>query len=691
MTPRALADRVAAPNEARAGFSWRLWRLPLAAKLAFAFIGLVALVLLVNGVVEAWLGYNQAKRAALEVQAEKARSAAERVDGFLSEIQTVLGWTTGAEWKRTPLDQQRYDFIRLLRQAPAITALSYIDGQGKEQLAVSRLEPDSVASGKDFSGDPRFVRAVADKVWFGTVEFRRGSEPYMMIALAHVGKNPGVTVADVNLKLIWDVISAIHVGDKGYAYIVDDKGRLIADPDLSLVLRDTDLTALPQVRKALAELGAGEAPASAAAPGAAQPRVGSAEIAKSLDGGDVLTAYAIAPKPRWIVFVQQPLAEAFAPVTGSLLRTLALLGLGLALAIVSGILLARRMAAPIRLLQRGAERLGAGNYSQRIDVSTGDEIEILADRFNQMSERIKESYENLEAKVEARTRDLNEALQQQTATADVLTVISRSAFDLRTVLDTLTHSAATLCNADYGLIFLREGEFFHARASFPRDDERLRASNANPRVPGRGSMASRVALSGKVEQIPDISKDAEYDLARQYWFFGSARALVGLPLLREGRVEGIFVLGRLEPGRFTERQVEIVQTFADQAVIAIENVRLFDEVQAKTRDLEEALAQQTATAQRPQGDQPLGVRPADGAGDFGRIGAGAVRRVVRGPIHARGRCDAPQGRIGLHAGNHRVPARPPDPRRARNLHRPGDAERRAGAYSRRPRRSGIQL
>ena len=99
-----------------------------------------------------------------------------------------------------------------------------------------------------------------------------------------------------------------------------------------------------------------------------------------------------------------------------------------------------------------------------------------------------------------------------------------------------------------------------------------------------------------MEQIPDISKDPEYNLAPRYWFFGSARALLGLPLLRDGRVEGIFVLGRFEPGLFSERQIELAQTFADQAVIAIENARLFDEVQAKTRDLEEALQQQTATA-----------------------------------------------------------------------------------------------
>ena len=281
-----------AAAEARKSTPRRAWRVPLAAKLAAALVGLVGLVLLVNGAVNTWLNYNQAKDAALEVQQEKARSAAVRVGEFLADIETQLGWTTGAEWRFAKPDQQRYDFIRLLRQVPAITELSYLDGQGKEQLKVSRLEPDSVGSGKDFSTDPRFTQAVADKIWFGPVEFRRGSEPYMTIALAHVGKNSGVTVADVNLKLIWDVISAIRVGDKGYAFVVDGKGRLIAHPDLSLVLRDTDFSQLPQVRQAL-DANARAEPGAAATPG---PSVGAAEIATAFDGGKVLTAYAVAPQ-----------------------------------------------------------------------------------------------------------------------------------------------------------------------------------------------------------------------------------------------------------------------------------------------------------------------------------------------------------------------------------------------------------
>ncbi len=565
-------------------------RMPLAVKLAAALIGLVVLVLLVNGAVSMWLSYGQAKSAALQVQQEKAQAAAERVGQFVAEIENQIGWTTRVEWSRIPLEQQRYDFIRLLRQVPAITELSYLDGHGKEQLKISRLEPDSVGSGRDLSADPRFAKAVADKIWFGPVYFRRGSEPYMTIAIAHAGREPGVTVAEVNLKLIWDVITAIRVGDKGYAFVVDGKGRLIAHPDLSLVLRDTDLSQLPQVKMALGE----------SAPAAGQPeaqKAGTAEVATAFEGGSVLTAHALVPRLNWIVFVQLPLAEALAPVYASLIQTLALLGLGLLLALIIGGFLARRMVVPIRRLQQGAERLGGGDLSQRIDIHTGDEIETLADRFNQMAGRVQESYATLEANVVERTQDLNEALQQQTATADVLKVISRSAFDLKSVLTTLTESARGLCGAAFGVVFLRDGDVLKVRAESGASQALFDTLSAHPIHADRTTFTGRAFMTGEISHVPDILADPEFSFGAASRL-GEFRAGLAVPLLREGRVEGAFSLARPEAGPFSPRQIEVVKTFADQAVIAIENARLFDEVQARTKELTTSLADLRAAQER---------------------------------------------------------------------------------------------
>jgi GAF domain-containing protein/anti-sigma regulatory factor (Ser/Thr protein kinase) len=197
--------------------------------------------------------------------------------------------------------------------------------------------------------------------------------------------------------------------------------------------------------------------------------------------------------------------------------------------------------------------------------------------------------------VQARTRDLAEALQQQTATANVLKVISRSAFDLDAVLKTLTESARSLSGAATATVFLRDGEVLRIRAESGVAPEFLEYLVAHPIPPGRETGTGRVLMTGETVLVSDVLADPEYNYGVGPRL-GNYRALLGVPLIRDGKVEGVFGLQGREPGAFTQRQIELVRTFADQAVIAIENARLFDEVQAKTRDLEESLQQQTATA-----------------------------------------------------------------------------------------------
>ena len=177
----------------------------------------------------------------------------------------------------------------------------------------------------------------------------------------------------------------------------------------------------------------------------------------------------------------------------------------------------------------------------------------------------------------------------------MLKVISRSAFDLQTVLDTLVESAIRVCEAENGAIFQRRDDLYHFAASSGFSDEYERYARENPVAVGRESVTGRVALEAKTVHITDVLADAAYK-ALGYQQLGGFRTALGVPLLREGIPVGVFVLTRPIVKPFTDKQIELVETFADQAVIAIENVRLFDEVQARTRDLGEALEQQTATA-----------------------------------------------------------------------------------------------
>jgi signal transduction histidine kinase len=183
-----------------------------------------------------------------------------------------------------------------------------------------------------------------------------------------------------------------------------------------------------------------------------------------------------------------------------------------------------------------------------------------------------------------RTDDLSESLQQQTATADVLKVISRSTFDLKTVLQTLVESAARLCDADQATITRqKDGVFYRAEAyGFP--PEFIEMVRNVPVKPERGSMNGRTLLEGKVVHVADVLADPDYTFVEAQRL-GRYRTLLGVPMLREGRPIGVLTLTRLQVQPFTDKQIELVSTFADQAAIAIENVRMFDEIQDKSRQL----------------------------------------------------------------------------------------------------------
>ena len=172
----------------------------LAPKLALAFIGLISLVLVVSGGLSCWLGYREAEGAAIQIQQEKARDAAGRIGEFLNDIERQIEWTTPLQWDALPLDQRRYDFIRLLREVPAIAAIAEIDGRARNSSSCRAPRRIWWPAGTDFAADPRFVEAEAKGVWFSPVYFRNQSEPYMRIAVAHAGHHAGVTVANVNLS-----------------------------------------------------------------------------------------------------------------------------------------------------------------------------------------------------------------------------------------------------------------------------------------------------------------------------------------------------------------------------------------------------------------------------------------------------------------------------------------------------------
>jgi class 3 adenylate cyclase len=328
----------------------------------------VVVPLMFGAIGEAWFGYKDQRRLLNEVLQAEARSAAGRIRAFTDGIADQLGWVVQFPWTQANDSQHRIDALRLLEQVPAIVSTTLVEQTGQERVFVSRLRLNRIGRGADMSADPAIPGARADKVWYGHVRYQHDSEPYMRIAVAGNLPAAGVAVADVNLKLIWDVIAAIKIGNTGYIIVVDDSGRLIAHPDMSLVLRGSassdDFSRLTRALKATN---------------------GSAVVTTANAGKTVVAVSVSVGKPDWTAIAVQPAAEAFSPIRAALWRSLVLVAIGTLITLLLAYWLASRMSGPVRQLEDGAKRIGAGQFDYRIAISSGDELELLATRFNEMA------------------------------------------------------------------------------------------------------------------------------------------------------------------------------------------------------------------------------------------------------------------------------------------------------------------
>ena len=387
-------------------------RVSLFRKYAPIFCAVIGGTLLLSGLFSINYSYQENKQALVRLQREQAEAAAARIGQYLFDIELRIANTVPPRPGMSVMGQRALE-IRLLRLTKAIREIILLDSQGLEYLKVSRFGAERLHSGEDYSNTVMFREARAGRLYRSAIDFDAGT-PFMTVALAVGAPEAGVTLARIDLEFLLDGISRVKVGESGHAYAIDAEGWLIAHPDIGLVLNKTSMAGLPQVQAAIT--------------GDNHP----VPEGINLEGEEVLAAYGKIPQLGWFVFVEEPVAKAYAPLYAHTLRSGLLVLLGIGIALVVTLFLVRRMVRPLSALREGARRIRDGMLDHRIAVNTGDELEVLAEEFNHMAEHLQKSYATLEYKVAVRTRELEESnakLAALSATDALTGVANRRRFD----------------------------------------------------------------------------------------------------------------------------------------------------------------------------------------------------------------------------------------------------------------------
>ena len=379
---------------------------------AATIAGLVSVSVLTVGAILALYHYSQDQQRAHEVQTAEARAASASIDAYLRDIEAVLrslssrlpeGATAGRE-------AQARDFRDALKFEPAILNIRSLDSHFLETNFVSRVDANRIDSHAPQSGIRQLLEHCSSAFCYGPTFIRDQTEPFVTVAVS--GDQRGeYLAAEISVRFIDDILARLSIGKSGRAYVVDLQGHMLAHPDLRTLLRNSDVSRLPQVRAVRSALAQG------------RPELPSV-WGESPDGGTVFSSATRIGGPDWLLYIEQPAAEVLRTVATTIGVTILVLAFGIVAAFLASLLLARRLAKPILLLRDGAQRLGSGDLSAKIEIESRDEIQSVATAFNGMADSLRTLYESLESKVLARTRDLAQANEQISTQARELSVLN---------------------------------------------------------------------------------------------------------------------------------------------------------------------------------------------------------------------------------------------------------------------------
>jgi signal transduction histidine kinase/CheY-like chemotaxis protein len=542
----------------------RRWRIQtIRTRLFLALVTATAVVFGIVAIVWRVTVEPQLRLDVAEVQREVATRAADQIEVFLERhLDALIAATELGRFWREHTEGRKEVLRRLLKLAPTVQDVTMADHEGQVILRLSRPPVYTDTAPASIAAEERFRHAVQGHIYVGDVYQAPTAEPMVSVAVPvkfTASDVRGVLAAEINLKTLWDPIAHITVGQSGSAFVVDREGRLIAHKDYSKVLLRLSMVNHPAVNEALAHPGGNR-------------RLG--EIMTGQDGKPLLSTFAVVPRPRWIVVVEEPVATALTGVNRVERFAMGLALLALVGTFVLSYWFSERIARPMQQLQEGAGLISQGNLRHRLRISTGDEIEALAHQFNEMADQLRLSHADLEQRVAEKTRNLS-------ALYALTTPIGRAS-QWAQVMDDAVGKLMDVTGAQAASLHVLEEEGGQCAQA---------AARGFSEVPMPEMLEE--PWSGAVRELlhsihePLFAVDLQQDPGLPQCILAAAgfRSAAFLPLQTSEKVLGLMTLASREPGRLSPRQEELFTAIARQLSITIENARLYRESEARAARL----------------------------------------------------------------------------------------------------------